>query len=355
MLISPSVCEVSGFAQSINQLVFLQIIQGVGSAMMIPGSLAIINVTFKESERGQAIGLWSGYSAGLGAFGSVIGGFLTQQISWRAIFLINIPLALIVLLITAKYVFESRNPTKDPLDIWGTIAIALALLGFTFSLVQGGVIGFTNPFILISFFLAFSSFVGFVLIERKVKSPIVPLSIFKSPLVRGANIVTLFLYFALFGIFFFLALNFQQVQGYSPTMAGIASLPPILLITFLSGYGGKISDKFGPRIPMTLGAIIVGTGFLLLTFTTESANYFLQFLPGLVLFGGGMALVIPSLTKAALSVETKHSGAASGINNAVSRTAALLAIAMLGAIAVALFTPQLKENLAATNLNSKRD
>jgi len=175
----------------------------------------------------------------------------------------------------------------------------------------------------------------------KVKEPLVPLHIFSSKLVTGANIATLFLYFALNGVIFFFVLNLEQLQQYPPLFAGLSLLPTILLITFLSGPAGGLSDKIGPRLPMIVGPLIVSVGMVLLTLAGNHVNYFISFFPGLVLFGIGMATVIAPLTKSALAVEHKFSGAASGVNNAVARVAALLAVALLGAIVLFLFSSQL--------------
>lgn len=345
---------VSGFAQSVFQLTLLQAVQGLGAAMMIPGSLTIINVAFDKSQRGQAIGLWSGFSAGIGAFGPVLGGFLIQTLSWRSIFFINVPLILIVLYIANKYVFESKSETKAPLDIAGTISIGLALFGLTFGLVQGSVAGWTEPLVLTGLIGGLIAFVSFIFIERRAKEPIVPLDIFKIPVVRNANIVTLFLYFALFGMMFFLTLNFQQIQNFSPLIAGAGMLPPIVIITFFSGMSGKFSDRVGPRVPMAVGAFLVFLGASSLYFTSPGASYFVNFLPGLVLFGVGMTLVIPALTKSALAVDDAHSGAASGVNNAVSRIASLVAVAVLGVISLGAFETSLADSLNSSSLTDEQ-
>lgn len=348
-IISSFLCSIS---QNITQLALFRGLQGIGGAMMVPGSLSIINLSFEEKVRGRAIGLWSGFAGGVAALGPFLGGYLVQTWGWPSIFYINIPLGLLALFFTIRYVPESRNIESTKIDITGSFLLFLSLLGISFALISAPDLGLYNPFIMLSFLIGIVLFVSFVLIEKKIVEPIVPFTIFKSRLVTGANLATFFLYFALSGVVFFLVLNLQQIQHYSPVTAGLAMLPSILLITFLSGKGGSIADKIGPRLPMILGPLIVSIGMTLLVLPGKNAVYLTQYLPGLVLFGLGMALVIAPLTKSALAVESKYSGAASGVNNAVARVAGLLAVAMLGIIVVSLFKVQLHHNLANTNLTS---
>lgn len=335
-------CSIS---HTIAQLELFRALQGIGGAMMIPGSLSIINIAFEESTRGRAIGLWSGFAGGVAALGPLAGGWLVQTFGWPSIFYINIPLGLIALFLTIRFVPESRNHEATKIDIMGAILIFLSLFGFSYGLISVPDLGWTNVSIITSLIVGVIALIVFILIEQKVKEPLVPFHIFKSSSVIGANFATLFLYFALSGVIFFLVLNFQQVQHYSPILAGLGMLPTILLITFLSGTGGTIADKLGPRIPMIIGPLIVSLGMILLALPERHANYFIQYLPGLILFGLGMSIVIAPLTKSALSVESKYSGAASGINNAVARVAGLLAVALLGVIVVTFFKGQLTEKM----------
>jgi EmrB/QacA subfamily drug resistance transporter len=337
-------------AQTITQLEIFRILQGIGGAMMVPGSLSIINIAFEENVRGRAIGFWSGFAGGVAALGPLVGGWLVQYLGWQSIFYINIPLGLLAIFIAIKYIPESRNHDATKIDFVGTILLFVALLGMSYGLISVPDLGWSNPAILLSLMIGVVSFISFIFAERKIKDPLVPFQIFKSSLVVGANLATLFLYFALSGVIFFLVLNFQQIQHYSPIFAGLGMLPTVLLITFLSGTGGTLADKFGPRIPMIVGPLIVAIGMASLIFPGKNANYFLQFLPGLILFGVGMAIVIAPLTKSALSVEEKYSGAASGINNAVARVAGLLAVALLGVIVVSQFRTQLSDKMISTPL-----
>lgn len=332
------------------QLILFRALQGIGGAMMIPGSLSIINIAFHESVRGRAIGLWSGFAGGVAALGPFVGGWLVQYLGWPSIFYINIPLGLIALFLTFRYVPESRNHESTKIDFIGAILIFLSLFGIAYALIGAQDFGWTNPSIFTGLIIGVLSFIIFIFIERKMKEPLVPFVIFRSSLVTGANLATLFLYFALSGVIFFLVLNLQQVQHYSPVYAGLGMLPSILLITFLSGYGGSIADKIGPRLPMIIGPLIVSAGMGLLALPGTHANYFIQFFPGLVLLGLGMALVIAPLTKSALAVEQKFSGAASGVNNAVARVAGLLAVALLGLIVVSLFKETLLHKMTSSHL-----
>jgi EmrB/QacA subfamily drug resistance transporter len=348
-IFSSFLCSVS---QSITELAIFRALQGIGGAMMVPGSLSIINVSFNEKVRGRAIGLWSGFAGGVSALGPFLGGALVQVFGWPSIFYINIPLGLIAIFLAYRYIPESRNDESTKIDVLGAILIFISLLGISYGLISVSDLGWTNPLIVGSLLTGILSFILFVISQLKIKQPLVPFKIFKSSLVTGANLATLFLYFALSGVIFFLVLNFQQIQHYSPVMAGLGMLPTILLITFLSGRGGTIADKFGPRLPMIIGPLIVSFGMFLLVLPGKNANYFLQFLPGLVLFGLGMSLVIAPLTKSALMVEAKYSGAASGVNNAVARVAGLLAVALLGIVVLSFFRLQLNNRVLLTSLNA---
>ncbi len=343
----------SGFAGTIGQLIAFQALQGMGSALMIPQSLAIINACFTENNRGRAIGLWAGLSGGIAALGPWLGGWLVETFSWQAVFFMTAPLSILVVAVSAVFIPENRDPGARRLDWWGTLFIFLGLFGIAYGLIGGPAVGWNTLLVLISLVGGVAAIIAFVLVELRRTEPLVPLHIFSNPLVAGANTVTFFLYFALNGVILFFVLNLQQVQGYSPAMAGIGLLPPIVLITFLAGPAGALSDRIGPRLQMVSGPVIVALGIALLTIGGTETNYFKQFLPGLVLFGIGMALVIAPLTKSALSVEPRFSGSASGVNNAVSRIAALMAVAVLGAIVISTFTTRLNDTISASSLTQE--
>jgi len=341
-----------GLSQTIGQLIAARTLQGIGGALMIPGSLSIINTSFEEKVRGSAIGLWSGFAGGVAALGPFLGGWLVQTLGWSSIFFINVPLGILALFLTLRFVPETKNPDTHRLDFLGTALIFISLLTISYSLIEGPILGWNNSIVIGGLALGIVTFFAFAVTEMKVKEPLVPLHIFSSKLVTGANIATLFLYFALNGVIFFFVLNLEQLQQYPPLFAGLSLLPTILLITFLSGPAGGLSDKIGPRLPMIVGPLIVSVGMVLLTLAGNHVNYFISFFPGLVLFGIGMATVIAPLTKSALAVEHKFSGAASGVNNAVARVAALLAVALLGAIVLFLFSSQLTKNIVASSLST---
>ncbi len=343
-----------GISHSILQLIAFRSLQGIGAAMMIPGSLSIINTSFEEKVRGSVIGLWSGFAGGVAALGPFLGGYLVQTFGWPSIFFINLPLGLLALFITLRFVPETKNHEQHSIDYLGTISIFLGLLGITYALITGPTSGWQNATVLTSFIGGIVLLISFVIIELKVKYPLIPLEIFKSRIVTGANLATFFLYFALGGVIFFLVLNLQQVQHLPPLLAGIGLLPAILLITFLSGPAGSLADKIGPRIPMIVGPILVGIGMISFVFAGTHANYFVSFLPGLVLFGLGMSLVIAPLTKSALAVDTRFSGSASGVNNAVARVAGLMAVALLGAVMLSLFGQRLQQTLATSSLTTQQ-
>ncbi len=341
-----------GISHSILQLAIFRALQGIGGSMMIPGSLSIINISFKESIRGRVIGLWSGFAGGVAALGPFVGGWLVQTFGWPSVFFINIPIGLITLILTILAVPESKNKESTKIDLAGALCIFFSLLGLSYGLISATDVGWTNPLIIVSLLVGVLSFWLFLFIEMRVEEPLVPFRIFKSSLVSGANIATSFLYFALSGVIFFLVLNFQQIQHYSPITAGLCLMPSILLITFLSGVGGSIADKIGPRIPMIIGPLLVAIGMTLFIFPGRNANYFLQYLPGLILFGCGMALVIAPLTKSALAVEGKYSGAASGVNNAIAAVARLFAVALLAVIVLFLFEGQLDKHINISSLST---
>ena len=231
----------SGLAGTIGLLITFQAIQGVGAALMIPQSLAIINACFVENQRGQAIGLWAGLSGGIAALGPWVGGWLVEAVSWQAVFFLPLPLLIFAFVISRIFVPETRDKQAHKLDWSGTLFIILGLLGIAYGLITGPVAGWSSPLVLTGLIAGPAAILFFILVERRQAEPLVPLAIFKNRLVVGANICTFFLYFALNGVIFFLILNLQQVQGYSPVAAGLGLLPTIVLITFFSGPAGAPS------------------------------------------------------------------------------------------------------------------
>lgn len=341
-----------GLSSSIFQLIIFRALQGIGAAMMVPGSLSIIITLFDQKEHGKVIGLWSGISGGIAALGPLLGGYLVQVFGWPSIFFINIPLGILALFITLKYIPLTKFNEDFKIDFLGAILVFLVFLGISFGLIEQPLLGWSNAFVYSSILSGIIFLAVFIFWEKRVKKPLIPFEIFKNPLVVGANFATLFLYGALAAVLFFVVLNLQQIQHFSPLFAGAGLLPTILIITFLSGPAGSLADKIGPRIPMIFGPGIVALGMASFAFADRNANYFISFLPGLILFGLGMALVIAPLTKSALSVEHKFSGSASGINNAVARIVGLLAVALLGVVVVTGFSGKLEANIQKTTLTN---
>ncbi len=340
----------SGFSTSIGMLIALQGIQGIGAAMMIPQSLAIINDCFIESERGRAIGLWAGISGALAAFGPLAAGWLVDTLSWHWVFFMMVPVGLVALGLSVAFVPGIRPGEKYPLDWPGGLIILIGLFGLAYGLISGPDRGWSSIIVIVSLVIGVAAITAFVYYENHRRHPLVNLSILRKKLVFAANVVTLFLYFGLNGVMFYTVLFLQQVLGYSPSRAGLAMLPPILFIAVLTGPSGVLADRIGPRLQMIAGPLIVAAGIAVLSTAGTGSGYFTVFFPGLALFGIGMAAVIPSLTKSALSVNKRFSGSASGINNVMSRVAGLLAIAVLGVIILTVFSGRLTSDLSTSGI-----
>jgi EmrB/QacA subfamily drug resistance transporter len=341
-----------GLSTTPEMLIVARAAQGVGGAMLVPGSLAIISASFDEDDRGKAIGTWSGLSGVTTALGPVLGGFLVDNVSWRAAFLINVPLAIAVLLIVARYVPESRDPDARNLDIPGAALATFGLGGVVFGLITSAEAGFTDLVVMFSLGLGVAALIGFVVRERRTEEPMMPLSLFRSRNFSGANLLTLLLYAGLGGALYFLPFLLIQVHGYSATAAG-SSLLPFTIITFLiSRWAGGLVTRFGARLPLMIGPVVAAAGFVLFARPGLGGSYWTTFFPAIVVLGLGMALVIAPLTTTAMnSVSGSHSGLASGVNNAVSRTAGLLAIPMLGIFVFLAFSGGLDARVQSLDLS----
>ncbi|WP_116707800.1 DHA2 family efflux MFS transporter permease subunit [Actinomycetospora cinnamomea] len=319
-----------GLAPSGQALILGRLVQGVGGALLIPGSLALIDSVIRHEDRGRAIGTWAGLSGVAAALGPFLGGWLVDAASWRWVFLINVPLAVAAYAVTTRHVPETRDPSvTGSLDVAGAIAATIGLGGVVYGLIEAPVRGWDVVTVgaTVAGVLALAAF---PVIELRAAAPLIPLSLFRSAQFTGANLVTFAVYTALGGALFLLALQLQRTLGWSALAAGLAFLPFTVIMLLLSGRVGALAQRVGPRWPMTLGPIVAGAGLALLVRVVPGAGYVTAVLPAVVVFGLGMAVTVAPLTATVLaSVPPERVGAASGANNAISRVASLLAVAVL--------------------------
>ncbi len=340
-----------GFSQTIEQLILARSVQGVGGALLTPGSLAIIRSSFDSAERGKAIGTWSGFSSITSALGPLLGGWLVQNTSWRWIFFINIPLAIIVLVVSVLHLPESRSEEGPRhLDFPGAILTALGLGGVVYGLIQAQNVGFADPIVLSCIIGGLIALGLFLVVEQRSPAPMMPLTLFRSRMFSGTNLLTLLLYAALGGALFFLPFNLISAQGYTATAAGASLLPFTLLSFSLSRWSGGLVARYGSRLPLIIGPSIATVGFVLFALPGLGGSYWLTYFPAVVVLGLGMTITIAPLTTTVMgAVEDRYSGTASGVNNAVARIAGLLAIAILGICVATVFRSSL--NSTITNLH----
>jgi len=347
-----------GLAPSIQWMIASRVVQGIGGALMIPGSLAIIAAFFDDAQRGKAIGTWATAASIVTVAGPLLGGVLADAGLWRVVFLINLPLGAVALSVLYFKVPESRDEAaSNQIDILGAILTVLGLAGVTYGFITAPELGYSNPQVYGTLATGAAALAVFGLVEARSQHPMLPLGLFRSRTFSGSNLLTLFLYGALSVGIFFLSLNMIQAQGYSKSEAGSALVPFSLLLVALSRWAGGLADRRGPRLLLVIGPALSGLGFLFMSFaglTRGASDYWTAYFPGVMTFGVGMGLTIAPLSTAVMgSVAIHYSGTASGINNAVSRMAGVLAIAIVGSIALFLFAGALRERTASLNLTEK--
>jgi EmrB/QacA subfamily drug resistance transporter len=342
-----------GFSASVKSLLVWRSIQGVAAAFLVPGSLAMISSCFDQNSRGRAIGTWAAFTTITTALGPVLGGWLIEHASWHWVFFINLPLAVAVVVISMWHVPSSRNPDARSVDWLGATVATVGLAALVYGFLESAILGWNDARVIGGVVFGAGSLAAFVLVEKKVSGPLVPLNLFNSASFSGANLLTLFLYAAL-GIFFFLfPMNLIQIQKYSEVATGAASIPMILLMFSLSRWSGGLITRYGPRMPLIAGPVIAGAGFLLFALPGVRADYWTAFFPAFVVLGLGMAVSVAPLTTVVMnSVDVEQAGVASGINNAVARVAGVLAVAVLGALMTAAFGHSLRQSLAGLRLNA---
>lgn len=324
-----------GLAPSINTLIAARALQGVGAALLTPGSLAMIQASFVPEDRSRAIGAWSGLSGVATAIGPFLGGWLVETVSWRWIFLINAPLAVVVVAIALRHVPETRDPgAASVIDVPGAGLGVLALGGVTYALVEQPDRGLGSWPVMTAAVIGAVAIVGFVLVERRTRYPMLPLTMFASRQFSAANLVTFTVYGGLGAVFFLLVIQLQVVGGFRPIAAGLSILPITIVMLLLSARSGQLAYRIGPRLQMSLGPVVCAGGLLLMLRIGPDASYVADVLPGVLVFGLGLAVLVAPLTATALSAAPdEHAGLASGVNNAVARAAGLVAIAVLPVVA----------------------
>jgi EmrB/QacA subfamily drug resistance transporter len=324
-----------GFAPNALFLILTRLLQGVGAALLTPGSLAILEASFVPSDRARAIGAWSGLSGVAVAAGPLIGGYLISAASWRWIFFINLPIAAVVVALGMRHVPESRDPSvTGRIDYAGALAAVVFLTGITFAFIEAPTLGWSSPSVIAMTAVGVAGLAAFLVREHTAASPMLPLSIFTDRQFTATNAVTFIVYAALTGATFLLPVMLQVVSGYSPLASGLALLPLTIIMLALSARSGQLASRIGPRLQMSVGPVVVGVGLAMLALATSGTSYWLYVLPAVIVFGLGLATTVAPLTATAMnSAPPEHSGIASAVNNDVARFGGLLAVAILPAVA----------------------
>ncbi|HZU49375.1 MAG TPA: MFS transporter [Mycobacterium sp.] len=319
-----------GLSPTVGWLIGARLVQGVGAAALVPGSLALIDTGITEEDRGRAVGIWAGMSGVTSALGPFIGGWLVDAASWRWVFFLNIPLAAAAVWIAARHIPESRDVTSQGrVDLLGAAAVTVGFAGVTYALIEAPSRGWT-PVTVTAAVIGAAALAAFPPIEIHSAAPLLPMQLFRSRQFTGANLTTLAVYAALGGALFLLALHLQQSLRYSALAAGLATLPMTIIMLIGSPWAGALAERTGPRLPMTIGPLVAAGGLALMARITPGASYLEAVLPAVAVFGVGLAITVAPLTAAVLAaVPDTHAGTASGANNAIARIAGLLAVAVL--------------------------
>jgi EmrB/QacA subfamily drug resistance transporter len=324
-----------GLAPTALFLIVTRVLQGIGAALLTPGSLAILEASFVPADRARAIGAWSGLSGVAVAAGPLVGGYLITAASWRWIFFINVPLAAAVVGLGARHVPESRDATTTgKIDYAGAVFAVVFLTGITFAFIEASAIGWSSPAVLTMTLIAVMGLAAFLVRERRAATPMLPLSLFAERQFAATNAVTFIVYAALTGATFLLPVALQVVSGYSPLASGLAFVPLTVIMLALSARAGQLAARIGPRLQLSVGPIVAGVGLAMFTLATSGSSYVIYVLPAVVVFGLGLAITVAPLTATAMSsAPAEHSGIASAVNNDVARFGGLLAVAVLPALA----------------------